>query len=548
MDRYLLDGGRAFLILIAAAFALYSKTIFFGYTHLDDNVLIINNMAFLQDPASILRAFSQKVFAASHLPYYRPVLLVSFIIDTHLGLGSPAAYHITNILLHALASCLVLKLLLRLGYDRLRSFLISMVFVVHPVLSQAVAWIPGRNDTLLAIFTIASFLSLCNYLKTGRFYWYLCQAALFLAALFTKETALILIPVGALYMHLIAGEKRFSPREALIILGWAVASCIWYSLRQNALNGSAGPNIFEMASIVFMHLPAAIQFTGKIFFPFNLSVFPTIQDTAFIYGYLAIASVALAVIFTKERRNNFIMFGLAWAILFLLPSLLRANYRISADFLEHRVYVPVIGVFIVLLETDLIKKAKRPVLIVLAAIVISLFSAITFRHIEDFKDRLAFWASAVKTSGHSSFAHLAMGITYHDLGELDKAEAQYRETLAIEPSEPGAFYQLGKVYIERGMFREAERELSKTIALSPAYCNAYIELGALYYKEGRLKEAEWAWSRAIKIEPDNPLTNKFLAILYHDLKDPKRSLEHVRKIEGLGGVVPPEFVKSLGAK
>jgi tetratricopeptide (TPR) repeat protein len=542
------EGRRPYLWIAASVFVLYFKSLWFGYTHLDDNILILGNERFLSSLSNVAEAFMQKVFAKSFLPYYRPVLMVSLILDTKIGSGAPLFYHLTNIALHAGASCLVAAFLLSLGYGRLESFLSGMIFAVHPALSQGVAWIPGRNDTLLAVSVLGAFIAFLRMMRDGRSWPYLAHVALFLAALFTKETALVVIPLGLIYMYLVAGEKLISRKSAALWIGWSVSVLVWHQFRSVAVQGTMPLSFYDMACLQVAYLPALIQFAGKIFFPFNLSVFPIIADTGYAFGAAAVTLLACAVIFTKKRRYRYIVFGAAWAVLFLLPSLIRANFRISADFLEHRVYVPVIGVFVVLLETDFVRKAPARSLAAGALIVIAVFASITFRHIDNFRDRSAFWLNAVRTSPHSSFAHLAMALSCHESGRLDEAAGEYRSCLAIDPSEPGAFYGLGKIYLAKGLEREAEAELRKTIAVYPYYANAHIELGALYHKEGRLAEAERCWVRAFGIEPKNPVTNKFLAIYYFEKGDLEKSRVHAKILEDMGLRPPEDFLKKLGAE
>lgn len=180
--------------LMAAGALLYFKTLFFGWTYLDDNVLVINNTAFLSDLSNILQAFRQEVFHITHCSaaYYRPVLTVSFMLDAFFGGQNPFIYHFTNIAVHIAVSCLVFLLLQRIGYKRPSALFFSLIFTVHPALAQAVAWIPGRNDSLMALFGLSAFIFFLDFLKSGSIYYY-CAHLFFLGlAFFTKETALIL--------------------------------------------------------------------------------------------------------------------------------------------------------------------------------------------------------------------------------------------------------------------------------------------------------------------------------------------------------------------
>lgn len=548
-ERYFLEGWRPFAWIAAAIILLYSKSLWFGYTYLDDHVLILNRIDSIRDLSNLWEAFFQKVFPKSYLPYYRPVLTLSFMFDARMANNSLFFYHATNIAIHIAASGLVFLFLTKLGYGRELSFFFAAIFAVHPVLSQGVAWIPGRNDTLLALFALASFICFMEFLKSGKAMSYAWHLIFFVVALFTKESALVLIFMFLLYMHTVAAEKLFSPRERMCAAGWIMATILWWYARESAMTVSKTMNVYEMGSLIVAYLPAGLQFIGKVFFPFNLSVFPIMADTTFACGALAAVLLAAALFMTKPKRLNFILFGAAWAAGFLLPSLIRANTRLAADFLEHRLYVPIIGCIILLCETHTVRALERrtAAMRTFAAAVILVFSVITFRHIDNFSGRFAFWRNAVKTSPHSSFAHLALGIACHDNAMVDEAVAEYGKCLALDPLEPGAHYGLGDIYLRKGMIDKAEQEMKKTIAVYPGHENSYLGLGVIYYRSGRLKEAETMWKRAISIHPDNARAYKNLAIYYYERRQFQKAADCARRLREMGLQVPESFLRSLAA-
>jgi tetratricopeptide (TPR) repeat protein len=545
-DRYFVEGWRPFFWITALAAALYARSLAFGYTFLDDNVLILCNQGFLGDLSNIASAFSRTVFAGSRLPYYRPLLMISFIIDAQFGGANLLVYHIANIALHAMAASLVFMLLARLGYERWKAFLFGAIFTVHPALSQGVAWIPGRNDMMLAVFALASFIYLLKFLGEGRPSCYIAHAALLLGALFTKETAVVIVALAAFYMYAVRKERPFSGRALALWAGWAACLAVWFLLRRSAIKGASDVTIVEAGQLVWMYLPAALQFLGKIFFPFNLSVFPVIRDTTNLYGAAAAALVLFLVIRTKDKAYPMILFGAAWAAAFILPSLIRANSRISADFLEHRVYVSIVGIFIVLLETGLLKNAKKRIAVPAAALLAAVFAAVTYFHMAGFAGRFEFWGEAVRKSPSSPFAHLAMARAWLDNGRFDEAGAEFKKCLSLDPLEPSSFFGLGEIAVGKGRLDEALGYFRRTIAVHPFYDSAHVEAGAVCYKTGRAHEAEEHWLRALEINPSCVAAAKFLAILYGERKDYEKAKLYARRLRSLGLEPPEGFRKSIG--
>lgn len=518
-----LRGPMAYALIAGAGFLIYFKSLFFGFTYLDDNVLIIDSFRFLRQLSNVLEAFRHEAFYILHSSaayYYRPMLTVSFILDAQLGGVNPFIYHLTNIIIHLAASCLVFKLLAKLGYARQLAFFFSLIFSIHPILSQAVSWIPGRNDSLMALFGLASFIFFLYFLETKKIGY--CLAHIFFLGLviFTKESALALMPICILYFILIRPDSRSS--KSAVLLGWLAVSGLWFFMRSAALNSNLTPMTgMDMGKSIFMNLPALVQFVGKIIFPFNLSVLPIVQDTTFFYGILALALIASALFFSKSVRINFAIFGAIWFLAFLLPSFIRPNTEIVADFIEHRTYMPMVGFFILLLETDTVKKIDfglRRYLAVCGAIVI-LLAGITFFHIDNFKSRLSFWLNAATRSPHSPLAHRNLGAMYYLDGLPDKAEPEYRKALELNPLEPMAHNNLGLIYASRGDIKKAEEEYKKELEINPFYDNAHFNLGILYYKLGEFKKAEALWKRVIELNPDYMDAYASLRVYYYNLGD-----------------------------
>jgi hypothetical protein len=390
-----------------------------------------------------------------------------------------------------------------------------MIFLVHPVLTQAVAWIPGRNDSLLAVFILSAFIFLIKYLrdeKPKNFVWALI---FFATALFTKESAVFALPIMFFYVYfvykkdktvLISKGLSFFAVSGVLIIFWAI-------IRDLVLNNPGAMTVFEMLESIYLNFPATVQFFGKIFLPFNLSVLPIIQDTTFVYGIIATLFLAFLILITKSKRVNFILFGFFWFFAFLLPSFIRPNTELVADFIEHRLYVPIIGIFIILLEKDFIKNIdfkKRKTLIIVGGLIL-VFGSITFVHSKNFMNKTSFWENAVKNSPHYPLAHRNLGAMRYLDGDMNGAEEESKKALELNPEEVMAHNNLGLIYAKQNKVKEAEIEYKKELEVNPFYDDAYYNLGLLYLKEERYDEALDSWKKTLEINPNH---SDALNILY----------------------------------
>lgn len=482
-----------YLWILLIGIVLYAPSAFFGLSYLDDNALILENRDFLNKLSNIPRAFGQDVFHMlnEYAAAYRPLLTVSFMIDARLDALFGSGYHLSNIVLHLMASCLVFLLFMKLRYARRLAFFFALLFTVHPALTQAVAWIPGRNDILLAIFVLSGFICLLDFIETGRRAFLAAHLVLFALALFTKEVAAVFPFVCVGYLFFVAKEKYFPAGQRRLIAGWSLAIVLWLAFRSYGL--SSNPVALSVAGIahdLFDGGRAVIIYLGKAVLPLNLSIVPTIKDTGMAYGIAALAAIVLGLSLSRQRRYASVLFGALWFLLFLAPTFIRPVPATPKIFLEPRLYVPLIGVLIVLGETDIVKNltgTRRGLFA--AAAVIGFFFVLSVAHERNFKDAATFWRYAAKRSPHSSMAQYNLGWICDRQGDLDKAERYYRLALELNPRQRYAHNALGTVYERKGLPGRAEEEYIKEIHNTPYSETAYRNLESLYRRRGMDEDA-----------------------------------------------------------
>ncbi|MDD5173156.1 MAG: tetratricopeptide repeat protein [Patescibacteria group bacterium] len=526
-----LKGWRPFFWLVLIGFILYAKTLSFNFVYLDDNRLILDLRDFITNPANIIKSFQEDVFISSPDAYYRPLLTVSLIFNALIAGTSPALYHLTNIIIHILAGYLLFLVLMKLNYRKELSFAASLIFVVHPVLTQAVAWIPGRNDSLMAVFLFSSFYFFLRFLEKNRRKNCFFHLLFFLLALLTKESSLFLPLLVIFYFQFIHQEKIPFCHKTWFLVGWATAIAAWFLLRQNAFRVPLEMGLGDLIKSVCQGLPALPQFIGKVIFPFNLTVLPIIQDTSFIYGIIAFVLIVGLIIFSKTKRWNYLIFGFFWFLVFLLPSFIRPNAEIVVDFLEHRLYVPLVGLLIVFLEIAGLKSNngnKKWIAIIFLA---TIFSIITFFHSNNFQNRLVFWQKAAKNSPHSPLAQRNLGAMYFLDQRYQEAEQYFKKAEALNPFEPMVHNNLGLIYFNQNDFDKAEAEFEQEIKINPNYDNVYFNYGLLKQKQNKNEEAIALWEKTIKINHYYLGAYAMLINVYQEQGNEEKKNEWTEKME-----------------
>jgi len=498
-DRIFMDGWRPYCWIAVLVFILYGQTVFFGYTGLDDIFLTVKQHKEITRLSDLTTALKADAFGEGTTSFYRPVLTLSFMLDSFWGGVKPSVFHFTNVLLHILACFLFFRFLLDLsGHKKHYSLAGTFLFAAHPVMTQAVAWIPGRNDVLLAVFSLASFIELLKYLKNGKSINYFGHMALLLLALFTKMTALLLpLLFGAYILLLENKDKKSSLVRLLPVWGFCGLS---YVLTINALmppEATLGNGLFNSFG---NNLVGLLSYLGKTILPFGLSPLPSPQDIKWLYGLIAmILFGGFAWRFGVLDKRKF-FFGWIWFAVLMVPSFIKSTP--GAFFLEHRLYLPMVGFIMSLLELNIWRvRSSYHILGTFIVLILVLFGGLTIVHARDFKNEIGFWTYAVKASPSSIVAWWGLGETNIVKGKMDEARRNMQQALDIDPESAVAHNNLGFLFLKDGHQDSAAAELRSAIKLDPGCAEARHNLGTVLMQRGEINNAVKMFKTAISIKP-----------------------------------------------
>jgi protein O-mannosyl-transferase len=503
-----------YIWLLIIVFALYFRSLFFQYTFFDDHVLILNRLSFFQKLSNFGKIFYEDAFNNYvNKFYYRPFLTASFFMDGWIGGGKLWLFHLSNIIFHLLACYLVFIFLKRITRLTVTSFILTAIFAVHPVITQVVVWIPGRNDSLVTIFILLSFIALLKYNESNRIYLALISLLSFSVALLIKELTVFLPVVLFLYIFIFRTEHK--KRILVFIILWLLLIIISVVIRQKVLGNALGQtNMNEIIVSVFQNLPAIPAYLGKIFIPVHLSVYPDLKDMIIpiIIGSISIVLMLLSF-FYKPADKKLLLFGLLWFLIFLIPGFIKA-----ANLSEHRVYMPMIGVLIFIAGLMGELRIKHiPVFIFMFCVLLTL----NIYHSRNFKDRLTLWQQAVISSPSSAFNANNLGAMYTLKNDYVLAEKYFRQALKLNPRQPLANGNLGLILMSTNRFNEAELYLVRENTLNPNYDNAYFNLGTLYFKKGETQMGLDYFIKTISVNPGHVEAYKALLYYYRNNNQPE---------------------------
>lgn len=529
------------LWLLAACVALYLPTLNFGFTELDDTIFIRDLSGYNEDISNLITSFKRGVFDAEKDTYYRPLFLDAMILNYQISEDDITGYRVINLLLHMASVLLLFQLLQKLKLDVNTAFLLSLLFAVHPVLSQAVVWIPGRNDTLLAIFVLPYLTAAITYAERQQPVVLLVSFLCLLAAMFTKETAL-LAPVAAVILLAVMLKKPLMARTQLIQYGtWLVVFGIYFLVRSQATLKQQLMVPEQMIKDFFSRLPVIVQYIGKVILPFNLSVFPIQQDTSIYFGLAALVVLAGLLIAAKGFSKRTVVGGFLLFFTFLLPVLLVPN-TLNEQIFEHRLYLPIIGILLMLSQTALFRNklaAKSQLWIVVS--IAAVFSLVNYNHQPNFKDPISFWQQAAKTSPNSAYALMMYGARIED---KQQGYALMRRAYQLNPNEKYLNYYYGVMLQNQDSVLASEKHFRKEQEISDYFeCDFY--LAQVEFQKGDRPGAQRHLERYLTRDSLNSPANNNLLLLYIDLKNREKALNHISAMQRRGLMVPEALIQQV---
>ena len=498
---FLVTSWRPYLVLIILGVLVFGRTIWFGYTYFDDDLFILKHYSSISSISRCVAAFQIPYFGQ----YYRPILAVSFTLDAQISGTSPWMYHCSNVLYHLIASCLTFSLLSRLHLSRMTAFIGGVFFTINPIVTQCVAWIPGRNDSLLTIVVLLSCIALIRFVSTQRWYLFFVHLMLFFLCLLTKESALV-FPFLCLYvLWFLQGVPVVSKKSAAFAVGWSLMILVWFLMRRVALEGIQQG---YTASMLVSNLRVIVEMLGKMVLPLRMSPYPTFDPLSLVLGIAVAALVAGVLIVHRPARSRLSLFALLWFLLFILPSLVvHVDVEHRYHYLESRAYASVIGLsmFVAALfqtkSQNLGKWGGRFILLV-----VTIYALVAMNYSSTFEDPVSHWTRAVQMSPNSADAYYNLGIVQTDVKkDLGEAVESYKKAIALDSAISNYHNNLGIVYGRRGALDFAEVEFNKAIQFDSSSPLPHSNLGNLYFLRNDFPRAEKLLKEALLL--DSSLTD-----------------------------------------
>ena len=492
----------------------------------------------VQNPANFVQLFTkdQHAYVGGQGNFYRPLVSVTFMIDSLLSERhgpdpmdlDPLFFHMGNFAWHALAALALFALLSRLEAPRFVRAVVPVLFVLHPLHTEAVAYISGRADIMAGAFLFAGLMfALAPWEEKRPTLSWVISGLCFVAALLSKESAAI-YPV-LLALLVIAkplgdvGDKKQAYLRRSIPLAAALAVLgIYAGLRMTVLNfaepGAAvhaafGQRLFETAQAFAFYL-------RMLFVPVGLHMEQSLDGTptwTAIPGALGIlACVAGAVLAWRAKKHRMAL-GLAWFLIAWFP--ISGIIPLNAPMAEHWMYVPMAGFWLAVIELLALLPKQPQVTALRAAAVYGLalfFLVITVDRNQDWHDNETLYRATLAHNPNTKRIHHNLAVTYEDLlGNRPGAIRHFEKVIALGEDaedtlltdEIGAHLSLGELYYESHNYQRSAYHFGQLTRLGEdarfkgEYLQGLLGLGQCFIAQGAMQQAFEVLNAAAQAEP-----------------------------------------------
>ncbi len=562
----LCTGKRPYFMLAALSIILYSFSLTGDFVYDDIPITVVENPA-LSGEASVLEVLS----------WDRPLREFTYMFDHAIWGFNPIGYHLQNILWHMVNVLLLYGFFILLGISPLVSLAVVLLYTVHPIHTESVAWISGRKELICFFFEILTcylVILAVSFDKTSKRQWLYYGGSILscLLALLSKQVAvsLPLLMLISLWLHSALNKTAQNCKRWLIfIIPHAILTLIFLFLSYDILEALGiiqdRGTFYDPASrdVHYNLLSACLTPFATFYKSIWLSLWPmdltiergfqpvtSMMDIRWISGLVIMVCLAL-VSCLHYRKSPTILFGLLWFFISWGPvsGFLPVGYLLADRYL----YIPYLGLILVWIElATLITRRIRlnyKVAFMLFVMIIACFSIRTVIRICDWQSEISLWQAATASRPQLAKPYISLGNAYSRQQQFEKAFQAWDKALKLNPDLPQVWVNRGNAEKRLDNLGEAETCYLRAIELKPDYGTAHYNLGILYKDQGKTEQALFHLNLAAKhlytrraVKRRKALAHYHIARLLHQTNDPQQARFHIRHAESLAPMYPPIHV------
>lgn len=545
-----------FLLFIMGGFLLYSNT-FSNEFIWDDYESIVHNK-YIKDWKYFPKYFTESLVAGAGLEnnYWRPLVLVSFALDYKLGQLDVFWYHLQNLFWHILATSLLYVFLRKVSLTKVKSFLVAVLFLIHPLQTEAVTYISGRADMMFMAFLFLSLINVVNYIKctanNKKFFYYLLANSSFLLALLSKERGIMLLPVLALYLFLLVDKRQLSfLKKVYLISSFVLLGGVYVLLRSTTLhfisNFNAGivDNInFQLLNIyqqLLVYLKMVGVCGGLIFLPIKLHMVRVFTlPQSFFDPYVLIGTGllggAIFYVYRFWKINRLYTFFVFWILVMLFPSFY--TFRMQGYMGEHWMYAVLPGILVLIVggSTWVFKRichnnrGCKILSVIFFGLIMIVWVSQAMQRNDEWSNPIDFYTINIKRGGASAMIYNNLGMAYANQNEYPKALSSYNKAISLNENIYEPWYNKGNVYLALKQLDKAIRMYKKSLEYNENFLPIYHNLFLAYLENDEEDKSLFLLRKAEKKFPNSIVVKYDLALFNYKKGDFIQAQKYVQDI------------------
>ncbi|MFG0250089.1 MAG: tetratricopeptide repeat protein [Phycisphaeraceae bacterium JB051] len=499
----------------------------------DDNDYVTQNQT-LRDVDGLVQIWTNP----RSIPQYYPLVHTTFWLEYQAWGLNPLGYHVVNLLLHLMVSLLWWVLLRRMGLPC--AWLAAMLFAIHPVHVESVAWITERKNVLSGVFYVLTAITYWQFyllqeskLKR-RWGWYVLALCCFLAALLSK-TVTATLP-AAMVLVLWYHRKRFPKKDALLLLPFFALGITlgYYTVHVEAVHVGASGDAFDLTAIDRFLLAGRViwVYLSKLLWPIELVFFyprwPIYSQTLMAW-FCPIGVLAVIFMLLKNRH----VWGGVWLVgwLFFIGTLVPVlgfvnvfpmKFSWVADHFQYLASMGILALVALLLH-NLHRYAPRIGQASILLILVSL-SVRTHQQLPAYRDLQSLWEHVVKHNPGNWAAKNNLGAIYAENGRLSDAFNLFKQSLVINPAQSKGYENLGSYYFAKREWARAECYFKICLEKEPGKIKVRLKCATACRKQGKLEEALAHATDSVRRKPDDLDSWTVVASICSDMKAYDKSI------------------------
>lgn len=503
----------ALIAIIAVTFIAFLPTFNNGYVLWDDPEYIFHN--------PLMTAPLKVIFSSSgyYLSNYHPLTILALTVEHKFFGVDMLGYHAISLVLHLANSVLVFFFIYYLLGKKnvMIPFITAMLFGIHPMHVESVAWASELKDVLYTFFFLASLICYVLYMQNGKHLKYLGYAmALYVVSLFAKGQA-VTLPLNFLLIDFLF-KRKISVKMITEKIPFFILSFVFGVIALKAQGSAIVYNYSDIFHTFFWGFYALCLYVEKFIMPFNLSgLYPypsTPEKSIPIIVHIApfiIAILALAC-YRLFRRDKFVIFGLLFFIANIF-TVLKFIPVADAIIAERYSYIPYIGLFFAVaygfnkLLNNPLNASRKKIIQYAGMVVLVALSSLTWARTMVWKDSYSFWGDAIEKDSGYWRAYYCIGEEYYNKGDYSSAVKYF--TGAIQNDKycpPIVFLWRGTVYLEKmhnidAAIADFKKVLGFGNKRDESQLEGRLDLGLAYYRKGMYKEALDIYTELINMAP-----------------------------------------------